>query len=110
MSGDDLGGVLLVLGAAFCVIAAIGVHKLPDALTRMHATSKATTLGLLLVVGGTAVILHPLQGVAELVLVALFQLVTAPIAAHLVGRATYRDTGRAPRIDSVDQLAEDDEA
>jgi multicomponent Na+:H+ antiporter subunit G len=108
MSLDLVGGVLLVLGALFCLVAAIGVHKLPDALTRMHATSKATTLGLLLVVAGTAVVLHPLAGVASLVLVGLFQLVTAPVAAHLVGRATYRDVGTTPRIDSVDQLADDE--
>jgi multicomponent Na+:H+ antiporter subunit G len=108
MSADAVAGFLVLLGALFFLVAAVGVHRLPDALTRMHATSKATTLGVLLVLVGTAVVLHPARGVTMLVMVGLFQIVTAPIAAHLVGRATYRGAPRPPRIDSVDELADGD--
>lgn len=86
----DLVLVVLVLsGAGFALVAAIGIWRLPDALMRMHASSKAGTLGgslLFLAVAlglgefGTAV--RALAGMA-------FLLFTTPIASHLIARATY---------------------
>jgi multicomponent Na+:H+ antiporter subunit G len=105
--GDTLAGILLLAGAVLAVIGGIGVHKFPDAFTRLHAASKATTLGLLLVVGGAAVVLLPGPGATKLVLVVVFQVLTAPVAAHLVGRAGYDADNLAPRIDTLDELADD---
>ena len=86
---DLLVAVLLLIGAAFAVVAAVGLIRLPDLYTRMHAASKAGTLGsgVLLVAlaihdgtGGTAS--RALAGV-------VFFLLTAPISAHLLARAAY---------------------
>ena len=86
---DYLIGLLLIIGAAFNLIAAIGLLRFPDLFTRMHAASKAGTLGsgLLLI----AVALHAGEiSVASKALAAVvFFLLTAPISAHLLARAAY---------------------
>ena len=99
-----VGGGFMVLGAAFALLAAAGVLRFPDVFSRMHAQSKATTLGVLLVVLGASLRVEVRTGVAHLVLVAVLQLVTAPVASHLVGRAAYRAKG-APAGTRVDELA-----
>lgn len=82
-------GILLIVGAAFNLIAAIGLVRFPDVFTRMHAASKAGTLGsgLLLV----AIALHAAEvSIATRALAAVtFFLLTAPISAHLLARAAY---------------------
>ncbi len=87
---DILVGLFLLAGSAFVLVAAIGVVRLPDLLTRMHASTKAGTLGALLVLVGLAI--HQGTGaiVSKAVATALFLLLTAPIAAHMIGRAHAR--------------------
>lgn len=84
---DIVIGVLLVAGALFVLIAAIGIVRLPDLLTRMHASTKAGTLGALLVLLGLAI--HQGSGdvISKVVAATLFLLLTAPISAHMIGRA-----------------------
>ena len=86
---DILVGVLLLIGALFALIAAVGLVRLPDLYTRMHAASKAGTLGsgvlliALAIDDGTA-------GTASRALMGVvFFLLTAPISAHLLARAAY---------------------
>ncbi len=87
---DVLVGLFLLAGAGFVLIAAIGIVRLPDLLTRMHASTKAGTLGALLVLVGLA--LHEGSGevVSKVLATVLFLLLTAPIAAHMIGRAHAR--------------------
>lgn len=86
---------LLVLGGgAFVLIAAIGIVRLPDLLTRMHASTKAGTLGSLLVLAGLAVFVGSAMVISKVVATVLFLLLTAPIAAHMIGRAHARTTRR----------------
>lgn len=86
---DVLTAVLLLTGAAFCLLSALGLLRFPDTLSRLHAAAKAQTLGLLLVLLGAAV-QAPLGYALMLVLVALFQLVTVPVLSQIVGRTAYR--------------------
>lgn len=86
---DLIAGALVLFGAAFVLVAAIGVLRMPDLYVRMHAASKAGTLGvgsLLLAVafhaGETSVIARALIAIFFLVL-------TAPVGAHLLARAAY---------------------
>lgn len=102
---STVGEVVILVGAVFALLAAVGVHRFPDVFTRMHSASKATSLGLVLVVLGTAAIVHPASGVTKLAVIAVFQLLTAPVAAQLVGRAAYRDPSVRPVIDTIDELA-----
>lgn len=89
MSGY-IAGVLCLLGAVFTLIAAIGIIRLPDMLTRMHASTKAGTLGASLILVAAAIIFGDLSTVAKSVTAILFLLLTAPIAAHMIGRASLR--------------------
>jgi multicomponent Na+:H+ antiporter subunit G len=99
-----LAEIIIVVGALFALLAAVGVHRFPDVFTRMHTASKATSLGLVLVVIGTAIIIFPERGISKLAVVAVFQLLTIPVASHLVGRAAYADPNTTPVITTVDEL------
>jgi multicomponent Na+:H+ antiporter subunit G len=84
------GHVLMALGAGLLLLAAVGLLRLPDVFARMHAATKAASLGLACVLAGTAVLMPTPGTVAKVVLAILFQLATAPVAAHVIGRAAYR--------------------
>ena len=104
----DVAAAVCLLGGAFLAFAAgIGVLRFPDLLARMHAGTKPQVLGLMLVLTGLALRLRSGSAVWALVLVVVFQMLTAPVAAHMVGRAGYR-TGKV-RADLlvVDELTTD---
>jgi multicomponent Na+:H+ antiporter subunit G len=102
---DVVSAVLLLGGASFTVLAAIGLQQFDDVFARMHAATKAITLGLVLVAVGAALQLESGGDVAKLLIAAALQLVTAPVAAHMVSRAAYRaGTELSPRT-AVDELA-----
>lgn len=98
--------VLVVTGGVFTLLAAVGVVRLPDVYTRMHAASKAGTVGsgLMLLAAG----LHSLEGavLARAVAGVAFFLLTAPVAAHLVARAAHRAGYRPTRLTVLDEMAE----
>jgi multicomponent Na+:H+ antiporter subunit G len=98
--------LLVLLGAVLTLLAGIGVVRFDDVFARMHALTKATTLGLLLVLLGAAIALHDPNDITSLVLAAVLQLLTSPVGTGLLGRAAYRAEGLSPRVDTVDQLAE----
>jgi monovalent cation/proton antiporter MnhG/PhaG subunit len=87
-----VGGVLMLTGAALTVIAAVGVLRFPDALSRLHAAAKAAPAGIALVMVGAGATLGPGR-FGFTVLVALFHVLTAPVAAHALGRAVRPDPG-----------------
>ncbi|GLZ50911.1 monovalent cation/H(+) antiporter subunit G [Actinomycetospora sp. NBRC 106378] len=109
---DVVGAVLVLLGALLALAAAIGLLRLPDVLSRMHAATKPQTAGLVLVVVGAALLLRTSVDTWMLVLVGAFQLITAPVTAHLVGRLAYRSGGVREDLLHRDDLAdrEDDPA
>jgi multicomponent Na+:H+ antiporter subunit G len=77
----------LVAGATFALLAAVGVLRMPDLLTRMQAASKASTLGLACLLIGTAIELGDSASVARAVSIAAFVMLTTPVATHVVARA-----------------------
>ncbi|MGH3939547.1 MAG: monovalent cation/H(+) antiporter subunit G [Pseudonocardiaceae bacterium] len=106
-----LSAVFLLSGATSCLLGALGLLRFPDLPARLQAATKPQTLGLLLILLGTALQLDP-AGAASLVLVAIFQVITAPVISQLLGRAAYR-SGPAHRevlvLDELDeQLSQDD--
>lgn len=105
-AADLLAAVCLVTGALLTLIAAIGILRFPDVLTRMHSATKPQVLGLLVVLLGLGLRLRDPGSIGLLVLVALFQLVTSPIASHMVGRASFR-AGQVRRdLLVVDELSD----
>jgi multicomponent Na+:H+ antiporter subunit G len=81
---------LACLGIALMVVAGIGLLRMPDLLTRMHASSKAGTLGAALVLVAVAVQFSDAAVTVRALLVCVFLLLTAPIASHVIARAAYR--------------------
>ena len=83
-----------------------GILRFPDVLTRMHSATKPQVLGLLLILLGLALRLRDPASLGLLALVALFQLVTSPIASHMVGRASFRAGQVREDLLVVDELTE----
>lgn len=95
----EIAGVgALVFGLFFCAVGVLGVIRMPDSLTRLHASGKVATLGLFgLLVG--AVILMPTIFFKILAL-GLFVLFTSPVATHAIAASEYR------RTEIVEELVE----
>ena len=104
---DAVGWVLVLAGVALTVLGGVGLVRFPDVFSRMHAATKPSSLGLLLVCAGAAAVLDDGGDRALLLLVGAFQLLTAPVAAHMVGRSAYG--AGAPGVDGlvVDDLRDD---
>ena len=83
--------LFLLLGGFFALVAAIGVLRLPDVLTRMHASTKAGVLGSSLILIGGAIYLHETEITVRVIAIILFLMLTSPIGAHMIGRASVRD-------------------
>lgn len=82
-------GVVMLIGAAFAVIAAVGLLRLPDLYTRTHAASKAGTLGSGLLLLALAIFSQELDVVTRAIAAIIFFLLTAPISSHLLARSAY---------------------
>jgi multicomponent Na+:H+ antiporter subunit G len=78
--------ILILLGSVFILIAAIGLLRFRDVFSRMHATTKATSFGLLLILIGVALHFLTFASLIKAVLVILFIYLTAPLAAHSISR------------------------
>lgn len=87
---EILVSALLLIGAFFILVGAIGLVRLPDFFMRLHAPTKASTLG----VGGmllASIALATNDGfVLHELIITLFVFVTAPVAAHLLAQAALR--------------------
>ncbi|ACU96520.1 monovalent cation/H(+) antiporter subunit G [Saccharomonospora viridis] len=89
MLRDIVSSVFLLGGALFCLVGAFGLLRFPDLLSRLQAATKPQTIGLIMVLIGVGLQLRFVDAVG-LVLVALLQVITAPVLSQLVGRAAYR--------------------
>jgi multicomponent Na+:H+ antiporter subunit G len=82
--------VLAALGVVLILVAGVGILRMPDLLTRMHASSKAGTLGATLILASVAVRYAEAAISVRIILIILFLFLTAPVAAHMIARAGYR--------------------
>ncbi|MFY1671485.1 monovalent cation/H(+) antiporter subunit G [Plantactinospora sp. WMMB334] len=87
--GELLAAAALVAGGILAVLAGLGLIRLPDVAARLQAATKPQVVGLALICAGAAPRIGGTEALA-LVVVVLFQLVTAPVLAQLVGRSAYR--------------------
>jgi multicomponent Na+:H+ antiporter subunit G len=101
---DVVSAVLMLLGALSCLLGSIGLVRLPDLPGRLQSATKPQTLGLLLILAGTALRVE-LESAATLVLVGLFQVITAPVISQLVGRSAYRSGSVRRDLLVTDELA-----
>ncbi|MBN9671139.1 monovalent cation/H(+) antiporter subunit G [Roseibium aggregatum] len=99
-------GVMLIVGAMFALVASLGLIRLKDVYMRMHAASKAGTLGSGVMLLALAVHASDLAVVTRALAGVVFFLLTAPISAHLLAKAAYA-AGYRPCADTKqDALAE----
>jgi multicomponent Na+:H+ antiporter subunit G len=95
-----LCALLLVAGSAFALIAALGLVRLPDLLTRMHAASKAGTAGSGLLLIAAAMHLGDWAAWAKALAAIAFFVLTAPVSAHLLAKAS-RESAERNRADDA---------
>ena len=104
---------LLIVGSFFCLVAAVGMLRLPDTLIRIHAATKAGTLGAGFILMAEAVYIGELGTTLRVAAIIVFLLLTAPVAAHLIGRAAYHrgiHLFDKTWIDELGQAVENDKA
>jgi len=101
---DLAAAICLLLGAFLSLAAGIGLLRFPDALSRLHAATKPQVLGLLFIVAAIALGSRSMAALLALLPVLLFQVLTAPISAHMVGRAGYRTGNFRRELLIVDEL------
>ena len=82
--------ILLIIGAFFLTAGTIGLLRLPDVYTRLHATTKCDTVGACSILLGIALYEGISFASAEIILILLFFLLASPTAAHAISRASYK--------------------
>jgi multicomponent Na+:H+ antiporter subunit G len=87
---DALAAICLLLGAVLAVSGALGIVRFPDVLSKLHAATKPQVLGLMLMLAAVGLRVPSWGTISTLVLIAAFQVLTLPVAAHMIGRAAYR--------------------
>lgn len=89
MIREALGLICIFIGAAFMLISAIGVVRLPDLYLRMSASTKSSTLGVIFILLAAVAFFDELSISSRAIATIIFLLLTAPVAAHRIGRAAY---------------------
>ncbi|RAS78176.1 monovalent cation/H(+) antiporter subunit G [Priestia endophytica] len=91
--GKFIVGVLIVLGSLLSILTTVGMLRFPDTYTRGHAASKSATLGIMLILIGTALYFWITEGYisGKVILGIVFILMTTPVASHLITRASYNN-------------------
>lgn len=102
--GHIIGTILMVFGVFFILIAGIGLLRMPDLYLRMSAATKASTLGLGLILLGTAVYFGELGVASRALATIIFVFLTAPVSAHMIGRAAYSNGVPLWEGSEVDEL------
>lgn len=95
---EIIGVGALVFGLFFCAVGVLGVIRMPDSLTRLHASGKVATLGLFGLLVGAAILMPSIF--FKILALGLFVLLTSPVATHAIAAAEYR------RTEIVEELVE----
>jgi multicomponent Na+:H+ antiporter subunit G len=87
---DILVSILMLIGALFGLVAALGLVRLPDIYMRMHAATKAGTVGVLFLMMAVALYFDDSAVTTRALLVSAFFLLTSPVAAHMIGDVAHK--------------------
>lgn len=104
-TADVLTGICLLVGAALSLTGVIGLLRFPDVLSRLHAATKPQVLGLMLVLAAVGLQRPDWGTISTLVLISVFQMMTVPVSAHMLGRAGYRTRRLRKDLFTRDELA-----
>ena len=86
---DFFIAVFATLGAVFVLLASVGLVRMPDTYLRISVTTKAATLGIGLILISAAFYFKEASVTTRVLAIILFIILTAPVGAHLIGRASY---------------------
>jgi len=86
---DIILAILSTIGALSILFAAIGILRMPDFYLRLSVTVKASTLGVGLLLICAAIMFPDVSVTTKAIAIIFFLIITAPIAAHMIGRAAY---------------------
>lgn len=100
-----IGGVLVGAGILLILLAAVGIVRFPDVLTRASAATKAAGLGVALVLAGVAFLFGTVEAAIKLSLAVVLQFLTAPVSGHVIARAAYRSGSPLWEGTHTDELA-----
>lgn len=90
MIREIFSSIFLIAGAFFMFVAALGLLRLPDLYTRMHAASKSISLGIGCLLLGVVIYFSTLLIMLKSIAVILFIFMTMPVASHMISRVAYR--------------------
>ena len=103
---DYLVALFVISGVIFTFFAALGILKMPDAFIRMHSSTKAGTIGLGLIMIGVALHFQDVTVTSRAIAIVFFLLMTAPVAAHLLGKSLLESQYRMWRPDDKQDKSE----
>ncbi len=98
------GAAIIFIGSLFLLLAAIGLIKMPDIYMRMSSTTKGMTFGVGLILIGVSIYFGRLEVMSRAFVIILFLFLTAPVAAHLIGRAAYMNDNPLWSKTKIDEL------
>ena len=101
-----IGAFVSLIGAMFFLLAAIGLLRMPDALNRMQAGTKATTLGSILFLFGIGIMQPDYLG--RVFILVVFIALTNPVSSNALARAAHANRKRIGAVLSPDALADDE--
>lgn len=85
-----IGAIFLIVGVIFSILGVVGILRLPDTYTRLHASGKTSTLGILFICVGTAFIIP--MSIPKLLALAIFIIFSGPVGSHAIAAAVHRGT------------------
>lgn len=88
---DALSFGFMLIGTAFILIAGLGILRMPDLFLRMSMTTKAATIGVGSILVACMIFFEDGASVAKAFAIIIFMLLTSPVSAHMIGRASYLD-------------------
>lgn len=93
MSGEEVrmivSALVMLVGAGFALVASVGLLRMPDLPMRLHAMSKAGTLGVGLLMLGVALFHADIGVTTRAIVTVIFLILIGPVAAHIIARAAY---------------------
>lgn len=103
--GTLISAAFLLIGSLFALVAAVGLLRLPDLYTRMHAASKAGTMGACLMLIALAIHASDIGAMSRALAGVAFFLLTAPLSAHLLAKAAYAVGYKLHASSVLDEMA-----
>ena len=102
---EILASVFLVIGTAFVALSSLGLARLPDVYSRLHAVTKASTLGMMGILASSAVVSGWAgHNVTAEVVTVLFVFLTNPVGGHMIARSAYLTGTPLTERSSIDEL------